>query len=227
MKLKQKCKIALDVCMTLLLFVLMAYQITGQLAHEWVGAAMFLCFIAHHILNARWAGGLLKGTYNGFRIFQTAIDLLLLADMLTLMVSGIQMSRYVFAFLPGFGSIATARRLHMLASYWGFALMSVHLGLHWGMVTGMFRKVRVSKPSPARTAAAWGVAGLIGAYGVYAFWRNQIWMYLFLRAEFVFFDYSQSPVRFFLDYLAMMGLFVFLTYGAVKLLRRKKKAVQT
>lgn len=30
MKLKQKCKIALDVCMTLLLFVLMAYQITGS-----------------------------------------------------------------------------------------------------------------------------------------------------------------------------------------------------
>ena len=33
MKLKQKCKIALDICMTLLLFILMAYQITGQFAH--------------------------------------------------------------------------------------------------------------------------------------------------------------------------------------------------
>lgn len=223
MKLKQKCKIALDICMTLLLFVLMAYQITGQLAHERIGAAMFVCFIAHHILNARWAGNLLKGKYTGFRIFQTAVDLLLLIDMLALMVSGIQMSRYVFTFLPGFGSIATARRLHMLASYWGFALMSVHLGLHWGMVTGMLRKVSGNRPSPVRTAAAWGAAGLIGAYGAYAFWRNQIWMYLFLRAEFVFFDYSQSPVRLFVDYLTIMGLFVFLTYGAVKLLRNRKK----
>ena len=209
MKWKQKCKIALDICMTLLLFVLMAYQITGQLAHEWVGAAMFVCFIAHHILNARWAGNLLKGKYNGFRIFQTAVDLLLLADMLALMVSGIQMSRYVFTFIPGFGSIAAARRLHMLASYWGF-------------VTGMLRKVGGGRPSPAKTAAAWGAGGLIGAYGAYAFWRNQIWMYLFLRAEFIFFDYSQSPLWFFADHLAMMGLFVFLTYGVVKLLRMKK-----
>lgn len=223
MKPKQKCKVALDVCMTLLLFVLMAYPITGQLAHEWVGAAMFLCFIAHHILNSRWAGSLLKGKYNSFRIFQTAIDLLLLADMLALMISGIQMSRYVFSFLPGFGSIAAARRLHMLASYWGFVLMSIHLGLHWGMVTGMLRKASEGKASPVKSAAAWGIAGLIGVYGAYAFWRNQIWMYLFLRTEFVFFDYSQSPVRFFVEHLAMMGLFVFLTYGAAKLLRGRKK----
>lgn len=222
MKWKQKCKIILDIAMTVMLFVLMAYQITGQLAHEWVGAAMFVCFIAHHILNARWAGNLLKGKYNGFRIFQTAIDLLLLVDMLALMVSGIRMSRYVFSFLPGFGSIAAARRLHMLASYWGFVLMSVHLGLHWGMVTGMLRKAGGGRPSPAKTAAAWGAGGLIGAYGAYAFWRNQIWMYLFLRAEFIFFDYSQSPLWFFADHLAMMGLFVFLTYGVVKLLRMKR-----
>jgi len=226
MKLKQKCKIALDISMTLLLFVLMAYQITGQLAHEWVGAAMFVCFFAHHILNARWTGNLLNGKYNGYRIFQTAIDLLLLADMLALMVSGIQMSRYVFTFIPGFGSIAAARRLHMLASYWGFVPMSVHLGLHWGMMAGMLRKAGGGKPSPAKTAVAWGVAGLIGAYGVYAFWHNQIWMYLFLRAEFIFFDYTQMPIRFFLDHLAMMGLFVFLTYGAVKLLRRQHKEVR-
>lgn len=226
MKLKQTCKIALDVSMTILLFVLMAYQITGQLAHEWIGAAMFVCFIAHHILNTRWAGSLLKGKYNGFRIFQTAIDLMLLADMLVLMVSGIRMSRYVFTFIPGFGSIAAARRLHMLASYWGFVLMSIHLGLHWGMVTGMLRKARGGQSSPAKTAVDWGVTGLIGAYGAYAFWRNQIWMYLFLRAEFVFFDYSQSPVHFFVDYLAMTGLLVFLTCGAVKLLRGRKKEAQ-
>lgn len=226
MKLKQKRKISLDISMTFLLFVLMAYQITGQFAHEWAGAAMLLCFIAHHILNARWARNLLKGKYNGFRIFQSAIDLLLLADMLALMVSGIQLSRYVFAFIPGFGSIATARRLHMLASYWGSVLMSVHLGLHRGLVTGMLHRASGGKPSPVKTAAAWGAAGIIGAYGAYAFWHHQIWMYLFLRTEFVFFDYSQPAVLFFVDHLAMMGLFILLTYGAVKLLRRNSTEVR-
>ena len=51
-------KIAVDMGMTVLLFVLMAYQLTGDFAHEWAGAAMFILFIAHHILNRRWAASL-------------------------------------------------------------------------------------------------------------------------------------------------------------------------
>ena len=39
-------KIAVDLGMTVLLFVLMAYQLTGDFAHEWAGAAMFLLFIS-------------------------------------------------------------------------------------------------------------------------------------------------------------------------------------
>ena len=34
-----------------------------------------------------------------------------------------------------------ARSMHMAASYWGFVLMSVHLGMHWGMIVGMFRRL--------------------------------------------------------------------------------------
>lgn len=33
-----------------------------------------------------------------------------------------------------------ARRLHILGAYWGFLLMSRHLGLHWNMIIGMLRK---------------------------------------------------------------------------------------
>lgn len=223
MRAKQKCKIMIDIVMSVLLLVLMAYPITGQFAHEWVGAAMFVLFIAHHALNAHWAGNLRKGKYNAFRMLQTAIDLLLLVDMLALMVSGIQLSRYVFSFLPVFGSAALARRAHLLASYWGFVLMSLHLGLHWGMVTGMIRKMTGRKNSRAGSAVAWGIAEIIGVYGAYAVWRHQIWMYLFLRSEFLFFDPAQPTVLFFLNHLAIMGLFVLLTYGVVCLLRQKKE----
>ena len=34
-----------------------------------------------------------------------------------------------------------ARSMHMAASYWGFVLMSVHLGMHWGLIVGMFRRL--------------------------------------------------------------------------------------
>lgn len=140
MKPKQKGKLAVDFLMTILLVVLMGYPVTGQPIHEWVGAGMLLLFIAHHMLNRHWFKTLGKGQYNSLRVLQTAVDVLLLADMLALMFSGIRLSRYVFTFLPGLGSAATARRLHMLASYWGLVLMGLHLGLHWGVMAALLRR---------------------------------------------------------------------------------------
>lgn len=51
MKPKAVFKILVDVLMTLALLFLMGYQFWGDVAHEWVGAGMFLLFIVHHILN--------------------------------------------------------------------------------------------------------------------------------------------------------------------------------
>ena len=218
MKPKQKFKIAVDILMTGLLFVLMAFSITGQLIHEWAGAAMFVLFIAHHILNVQWAKNLFKGKYTAVRAVQTMVDLFLLLAMLALMVSGIRLSRYVFPFLPALISAALARQLHLVASYWGFLLMSLHLGLHWGMVLGMLRKGKKSKTSVMPRILAAG----IGVYGIWAFFHHQIWMYLFSIAEFAFFDYERPTILFFADHAAMMGLFILLAYGASKLLRKKR-----
>lgn len=217
-------KIAVDMGMTVLLFVLMAYQLTGDFAHEWAGAAMFILFIAHHILNRRWAASLRKGRYTPLRIVQTAIDFLLLAAMLGLMVSGVILSRHVFSFLPITGGAAMARQLHLLASYWGFVLMSLHLGLHWGMVVGMARKILQWPPSKGRTAVLWCAAGGIGLYGACAFlFRYQLWLYLFRQAEFVLFDAFSRPVSLFvMDHLAMMAAFVLVSYGCTRLLRPQR-----
>ena len=49
--------------------------------------------------------------------------------MAVLMYSSIVLSRYVFAFLPIERGLALARRLHILGSYWGFLMMSLHLAV--------------------------------------------------------------------------------------------------
>ena len=54
MKPKTILKLTIDVFMTLALLFLMGYQFWGEAAHEWIGAGMFLLFIAHHILNGHW-----------------------------------------------------------------------------------------------------------------------------------------------------------------------------
>ncbi len=154
MKPKMMLKMGIDLVMTVLLLCQMAYMLVGETVHEYLGTAMFVLFILHHLLNRNWYRSLKKGRYGAVRILQTAVNALVLLCMLGLMVSGVILSREVFAFLPIQGGMGFARILHMLASYWGFVLMSVHLGLHWGMVMGMqSRRARLCRKRKARLRA--------------------------------------------------------------------------
>lgn len=221
MKAKMKIKMGIDFLMTVLLLLLMSYQITGQELHEWLGTGMLVLFLLHNILNIRWYGSLFKGKYTLLRSMQAIINIGVFASMLCLGFSGIVMSRHVFAGLPIHGPMATARTLHLAASYWGFVLMSIHLGFHWSMILGMFRRLWNGKKMPV--AFAWlmrFIAIFISAYGAYCFHKENIVSYMLLKQEFVFFDFEQSAVSVFADYTAMMGLWVFISFYAVKGIRK-------
>ena len=141
MKPKMKIKIGIDFLMTVLLLLLMAYQVVGETLHEWFGAAMLVLFIAHNILNIKWYKNLFHGKYKPVRILGTILNLVVLAALLSLGYSGIVMSRHLFAFLPINRGMALARVMPLAGSDWGFVLISLHRGLHWGMIIGMFRKL--------------------------------------------------------------------------------------
>ena len=68
MKAKTIVRLSVDFLMTIFLLLLMGYQFWGETAHEWVGAGMFLLFIAHHILNGSWYKNLFRGRYTPVRI---------------------------------------------------------------------------------------------------------------------------------------------------------------
>ena len=207
MKPKMILKLTVDIGMTAALLLLMAYELVGQAAHEWIGIGMFVLFVIHHILNSSWIRNLLRGRYNPVRIMQTGLVLLILCAMAGLMVSGIILSRHALSFLPIKGGRSFARNLHMISAYWGFVLMSVHLGFHWSMMMGMAKKF-FPKPSAVRKWVLRILALVIAGYGVYAFIRRDIGIYMLLRSHFVFFDYEEPLVFFYLDYIAVMGLFI-------------------
>ena len=178
MKPKALWKMAVDLAMTVLLFCLMAYLLVGETAHEWLGVAMFGLFLLHHGLNGHWHHNLAKGRYTPLRVFQTVVDVLILLAMAGLMVSGVILSRVVFSFRPISGGMGFARTLHMLASYWGFLFISLHLGLHWGVVMGVMRKATNKKaPSAARTWLLRAAAALLAGFGAYAFFKHNIASY--------------------------------------------------
>ena len=223
---KMIAKIGVDIGMTVALLFLMTYEMIGQSLHEWLGIGMFLLFVIHHVLNRRWFGVLLKGKYTPFRIWQTVLVVSVFFSMLGSMVSGVIISRSVLSFLPIHGGSSFGRNLHMLSAYWGFVLMSLHLGLHWNMMLGAMGKA-IKGTSTARIWILRIIAIAVAFYGVYAFVKRDIWDYMLLRVHFVFFDYDEPLFFFLLDYIAVMSLFIFVGhYLAVFLKRygRKKKA---
>lgn len=219
---KRKLKMAVDVLMTIALLFLMGYQFWGEKAHEWAGAGIFVLFVAHHMLNWNWYKNLFRGKYTPVRVFQAGVDILTLFSMLALMYSGIVLSRYVFAFLPIKSGLALARRLHILGSHWGFLLMSLHLGLHWNMVLGLFKRKKKDIPHSLRIVCfVFGLA--VALYGTWVFVKREFFTYLFLQSEFVFLDYEESKILYYIDYVSLMGLCIFISHYVGKTLRSFKR----
>ena len=215
----KKLRIAVDSGMVLLLPLLMAYSLVGETAHEYLGIGMSLLFVAHHILNVAWWKHLLRGKYTPLRILGTAIDLALVVIMLALPISGMILSRYVFRFLH-LGGAATARTVHLLASYWGLVLMSFHAGMHGNRIMEVFRKITTTQQtSKIRTWSLRMIIVLLAICGLYTYIKNKIGLYLFLRTQFVFVDFSQPVVWSLIDYLLVSILFIVLGYVCTYLIR--------
>lgn len=51
MNTKMVFKICVDLVMTVILVLLMAFEMIGRSMHEWLGAVMFLLFMIHHYFN--------------------------------------------------------------------------------------------------------------------------------------------------------------------------------
>ena len=85
----------------------------------------------------------------------------------------------------------------MAASHWGFVLMALHLGLHWGMFLGMAKKaLKPRQPSRLRKVLFPILGAGIAVYGLSVFIRRDFLTYMLLQTHFVFLDYSE-PVPLF------------------------------
>lgn len=212
MKSRRIFRIVIDICMTAALLLLMTYEMIGAASHEWIGIAVFTLFIIHHILNGYWVKNLFHGKYTPVRIVQTVLVILVLITMLGSMISGIILSRHVFNFLNINSGRSLARTVHMICAYWGFILMSLHMGLHLNILFAAIKRTDKSgKSVPVIKAAAL----LLSVYGIYAFFNRSIASYLILKNQYVFFDMNEPIALFLIDYIAVMCLFAVIGRGAV------------
>lgn len=198
-------KIFIDIIMTILFFVLLAYNLTGRTMHEYLGFLIFSFFILHHILNFNWCKNLFKGKYNLTRSLNTFINFMLFICMLGLIISGILFNRDVVEFFNLSNIKVLNKKVHVICSYWGFIFMSAHLGMHWGIFINMSKKIININKQICIT-----IALLIAIYGIVSFIKRDLHnvMFLFTRLP----DYEKPAIFFFMDHIAIMGLFIFISY---------------
>lgn len=213
----KKTRLLIDFSMMILLLMLMAYSLIGETLHEIIGTLIFVLFIAHHIINRKWTSALFKGKYKPVRVFQTVINALLFIVMILQPISGILLSKHLFTFLPMLKITAQARKVHMLLSYWGFALMSIHAGTHLPPILN-----KLKKQKSAVRITVYTIAVLWTVYGCYAFVKRDIPTYMLMRSMFVFFDFSEPRAYFFFDYISAAIPFMMIGLITVKSLTVKK-----
>ena len=136
------------------------------------------------------------------------------------MFSGIIISEHIFSFIRIRGLSSLARTIHLLSAYWGLIFISLHLGFHWSMMLGMANKASHGVLTSSRLMLR-AIGILIAVYGVFAFLKRDILNYLILKNHFANFSFEEPVIFFLLDYVAVMGLFVWIAHYITEFIKHK------
>jgi hypothetical protein len=211
-------RLIIDFVMMVLILFALSYRIIGDVSHEWIGVSVFVLFVVHTIINYRWYKQIFKGGYDFRRGLNTAVNLLLLAAMSLLIITGLLHSRTVLAFLHLPGGMVI-RLIHTTAAYWSLLLIAIHLGLHWEIIINAMRKMTgITKANLGRTIIMRSAAVLIVGLGVWGSFDRDMFSKLFLGFSFDYWDPERPAVLFFVFNFSILGIYVFLTYYGLKLL---------
>ena len=200
-----------DAAMTVVLLFLMAYQVTGEAAHEWIGVSMTILVIVHQILNRRWYSALFKGRYNPYRSLTTVLNILLVLCFAMTAFCGMSMSGYAVPFLYGLAPVSFVRRMHLSMSHWAFVLMGLHLGMHIPAMTAGL------KWSDRTRNMLTGLSTLAAGLGLYLFIKGGMPDYLFFRVPFAFLDYDKAGWLVIIENLLMLSTWVLIGARAAQL----------
>ncbi|MDR2456790.1 MAG: hypothetical protein LBE49_09395 [Deltaproteobacteria bacterium] len=221
---KKVVKLWVDIALALLLIFQMPYILVGEKIHEWLGVIFLILILVHVKLNqAAFLAMFRRFWSSASRLANCLITSLAAASFIGLLISAPFISKFVLSFLHISGGAAFGRTAHLLCAYWGLVFFSLHLGLHLDKALGL---ARFGSGSPAASkslaAAAPIVTVLAVAFGLKAFLANHIGAYLFLRQQFVFFDFEAPLWKILADNLFMMAAFAALAFWLRRLLRFRR-----
>ena len=200
-----------DLAMTAILPLLMAYSLVGEALHEVLGVVMFALFVAHQAIHW-WYFRYFRSGLKLRHLPSNTINIVLIVLMILVPVSGLFMSSTVTPWLAGLvGNAALWMRIHMVGAYWAFVLMSIHAGMHAASARKNVReRLNLKEPVPGSGRlepihVALPFLGAAAAWGAIRFVQHGIPGYLVGKVAFAFFGASLG--QFLVDYAAI-GIFL-------------------
>ncbi len=157
-----KKKIFLDIIMFIVFIILMFLNFTGILLHEILGISLFLLTLIHIYLNRKFLFGIKLSNPNiSSKIkFKFILDWLMTILLITLTITGILISKYLFTFI-----YANASDLHNYLAVIELGLMLIHLSLNLNLV---YTVLKVKNKIPLVMVS---VLGFVGFYS-YIIYNN-------------------------------------------------------
>ncbi len=207
---------AVDISMTVLLILLMAFQTMPQMAHAALGI-LILCFLCAHIwMNRRFYPSLRRGRFPLARLLPAIVNVLLPIVFLLNIACGIIM---VVPGIPWLRAlISPARDMHLVLSHWALILAALHLGFHGNIVLShMKRHIRASVVRRVLSVLVY----LLALVGLYEFWALRMVQYLFFLTKFAFLDFGMPAPLVIGQHLSVFIAFAVIAYRLLMLLQRK------
>ncbi|ABL71320.1 DUF4405 domain-containing protein [Paracoccus denitrificans] len=201
----------------------LAYWWQDNLTHEVIGTIFFALLIAHNVFNRRWYGTVKKGRYDPPRTLNTIVIAGMAISMLILLGTSILISQDVFAALALDGAFAV-RAAHMFVAYWALVFLAVHLGTRWQMVMNVTRQaLGIKGTSPLRTWTLRAATAIVAVKGVLATLEMGLGTKLRFEYALDMWDFNESTLGFFANYLSIIGLYAALTCYGLTFLRERKR----
>lgn len=205
-----KIRVIVDAVLAGLLVSVMATTLVQEAPHEYLGMALFAAIAAPAALNRRRLKALLRGRRNAVRTLRLVAIAGLAACVVGQAASALVLSKFAFGFLPVLPGASLARRVHMLCSYWGFALAFAHAGLHIRVLGRLMHSGGAGNALGAPRYAIWAAPLLflaVACFGAYSFVRLDFGAYLLGQVQFAFADYN-APIAFSLTSYASIAVLI-------------------
>jgi hypothetical protein len=213
-------RLSFDLAAAGLLLFGLSYWWLGNVAHEIAGILLLLLVLLHNGFNRRWYGKASRARFTADRLFNVGVTLALAISMLLLLVTSAMITSVLPEWLPA-GAALTAQQAHVLAAYWAFVAVAIHLGLRWAVIMAALRRLLgIRRANRWRTLALRLAALCIAIQGMRSFVALGLTSRLTMQMSLDWWNFDEAVLGFFLHCAAVAGLLIAASYYTARQLRR-------